>query len=49
MSENRKLKCRNCKDYKAHDYEFGYCLRYKEQRKQDNNCIIHEKWWKQSD
>ena len=46
MSEERKLKCRNCKDYTAFDYEFGYCKKYHDQRKQDNTCLIHEKWFK---
>lgn len=42
----RKIKCRNCKEYLAHDYECGYCKKYHEQRKQDNNCVIHEEWFK---
>ena len=43
-NSERKIKCRNCKEYIAHDYEVGYCKKYDEQRKQDNNCVIHEEW-----
>ena len=45
MSDDYNIKCRKCKCYKAHDYEFGYCLKYGEQRKQDNTCITNEEWF----
>ena len=32
--------CRKCKSYIAHDENFGYCIRYKCQARQDDTCKI---------
>ena len=47
ITENNKDKlfCGKCNSYTKHDSMFGYCRRYREQRKYDDNCITNETWW----
>jgi len=37
--------CGKCTDYKKHDQNFGYCRKYKEQRRWDNHCVETEDWF----
>lgn len=32
--------CRKCKEYKAHDDNFGYCFRYNTQARHNDTCKI---------
>lgn len=46
---NKSSFCSRCTDYQKHDSLFGYCHKYKEQRKWDNQCIKNEKWFNEGE
>lgn len=46
---NKSSFCSRCTDYQKHDSLFGYCHKYQEQRKWDNQCIKNEKWFNEGE